>query len=224
MELKHNALLPLNLQLFAEGESGAGDGGDAGTPAGTGTEGLGANPPAGDSKNEGAGEDLAATVEKLKAEMAKQKIALDNATSEAARYKKELRTKQTQEEIDAEAKKEAEEKASQHVAELERKVARIEATKAVMGSLGVDETTAGSIAESMVGCENVENALLLIKQVWDAKEKKLRIEYGKIPPPGAGGGTEDREKQEAMRIAKELGQQKAGQRQSVRDQLQRFIR
>ena len=181
-------------------------------------------PPAGETKPEGGEEDLAAKLKKMEADYAKQKAALDKATSEAAQYKKELRTKQTQEEIDAANKKEAEEKAAQHVAELEREVSRIKATKSVMGNLGVDEATAGNIAESLVGCENVENALLLIKQAWDAKEKALRVEYGKVPPPGAGGGSEDREKQEALKLAKELGQQKAGRGNSIRSQLQGFIR
>lgn len=224
MELKRNGLLPLNLQLFAEawGDGAGGEAAPAGDGAGAGVGGE--TPPAGDAKSEGGGEDLAAKIKQMEADMAKQKAALDKATSEAAQYKKELRTKQTQEEIDLANKKEAEEKAAQHVAELEREVSRIKATKSVMGNLGVDETTAGNIAESLVGCENVENALLLIKQAWDVKEKALRVEYGRVPPPGAGGGSEDREKQEALKLAKELGQQKAGRRQSIRDQLQGLIR
>lgn len=224
MELKRNGLLPLNLQFFAEA-GGDGAGGEA-TPAGDGA-GAGAGgetPPAVDAKSDGGGEDLAAKNKQIEAELAKMKAAFDKASSEAAQYKKELRTKQTQEEIDLANKKEAEEKAAQHVAELEREVSRIKATKSVMGNLGVDEATAGNIAESLVGCDNVDNALLLIKQAWDAKEKALRIEYGKVPPPGAGGGSEDRESQEAIRLAKEFGQQRAGNKQSVRDRLQGLIR
>ena len=41
---------------------------------------------------------------------------------------------------------------------------------------------------------------------------------------GAGGGSEDRETQEAMKFAKEFGQQRAGSKQSVRDRLQGLIR
>ena len=223
MELKRNGLLPLNLQLFAEA-GGESAGGEATPAEGAGAGAGGETPPATDAKPEGGGEDLAAKNKQIEAELAKMKAAFDKASSEAAQYKKELRTKQTQEEIDLANKKEAEEKAAQHVAELEREVSRIKATKSVMGNLGVDETTAGNIAESLVGCENVENALLLIKQAWDVKEKALRVEYGKVPPPGAGGGSEDREKQEALKLAKELGQQRAGRRQSIRDQLQGLIR
>lgn len=223
MELERKGTLPLNLQFFAEtgGETAGGETAPAGESTGTSAEPAS---PAGETKPEGGGEDLAAKIKQMEADMAKQKAALDKATSEAAQYKKELRTKQTQEEIDAANKKEAEEKAAQHVAELEREVSRIKATKSVMSNLGVDEATAGNIAESLVGCENVENALLLIKQAWDAKEKALRVEFGKVPPPGAGGGSEDREKQEALKLAKELGQQKAGRGNSIRSQLQSFIR
>ena len=231
MELKRDGLLPLNLQLFAE-SGGESAGGEA-TPAGDGGNGtvtvtaedLNGATPAGASNTEA--EDVAslkAKIAQLEAKSAKDKAALDKATKEAGDARKALKAKMTQEEIDAANKQEADEKAAQHVAELERKVARIEATKSVMGNLGVDEATAGNIAESLVGCENVENALLLIKQAWDAKEKQLRIEFGKVPPPGAGGGSEDREKQEALKLAKELGQQRAGRRQSIRDQLQGLIR
>ena len=195
-------------------DDGGGAGADAGAganpnPAGTDIGAGGEQTPAGtDSKPQVGDADLQAQIEQLKADMAKQKLALDKASSEAAQYKKELRTKQTQEEIDAANKKEAEEKAAAHVAELEKKVAKIEATKSVMGNLGVDEATAGNIAESLIGCENVENALLLIKQAWDAKEKALRIEFGKIPGPGTGGSSANKEEEEAIRIAKEMAKGK----------------
>ena len=229
MELKRNGLLPMNLQLFAEpGADGAGGEANPADDGGNGTvtvddvnKGMnaGASTPAGEDI-----ESLKARIAQLEAKNAKDKAALDKATKEAGDAKKALKAKMTQEEIDAANKQEADEKAAQHVAELERKVARIEATKSVMSNLGVNEETAGNIAESLVGCENVENALLLIKQAWDVKEKALRVEYGKVPPPGAGGGSEDREKQEALKFAKELGQQRAGRRQSIRDQLQGLIR
>ena len=100
MELKRNGLLPLNLQFFAEagGDGAGGEAAPAGDGAGAGAGGE--TPPAGDAKSEGGGEDLAAKIKQMEADMAKQKAALDKATSEAAQYKKELRTKQTQEEID----------------------------------------------------------------------------------------------------------------------------
>ena len=223
-ELRSERLLPLNLQFFAEGEGG--DPAPAGEPAGDpAPAGNDPNPAhAGDGEQDESIEALKARIAQLEAGKAKDKAALDKATKEAGDARKALKAKMTQEEIDAANKKEEQEKAAAHVAELEKEVARIKATKSVMGNLGVDESTAGNIAESLIGCENVENALLLIKQAWDAKEKALRVEFGKIPPPGAGGGNEDREVQEALKLAKELGKQRAGNNQSVRSQLQGLIR
>lgn len=217
---------------FLSPDDGGASGGDAGA---SGSEGAGAggegNNPAGDGENGGSGKGendaagLAAQLEQLKADMAKQKEALDKATSEAAKYRKELRTKQTQEEIDAANKKEQEEKAAQELEELRKKVSKAENTKAVMGKLSVDEETAGKIAESLIGCENVENALLLIKQAWDAKEKALKLEYGKIPGPGAGGSNaEDAEEQAAIEIAKRLGKARAESDKSVADGLKGYMR
>lgn len=226
METIRNGMIRLNLQQFAEsGES-------AGAPGSGETSGTPAAEQAGNGPKEGAGEeqktnvpDLSAQLEQLRADMAKQKAALDAATSEAAKYKKELRTKQTQEEIDAANKKEAEEKQAARLAELEREVARTKSAKSVMSNLSVDESTAEKIAESLVGCENVENALLLIKQAWDAKEKALRIEFGKIPGPGAGGSSEeDAEEKAALELAKRLGKERSNSDKSVAEGLKGYIR
>ena len=214
-------------------DDGGGAGGAGGDPAGNdpngGAGGEGGN--GGDSKGADGGsgaldpKDLAAQIEQLKADMAKQKDALDKATKEAAGYKRELRSKQTQDEIDAANKKEAEEKREQEFAELQKKVARAENTKNVMGKLAVDETTAGKIAECMIGCEDIENALLLIKQAWDAKEKALKLEYGKIPGPGAGGSNdEDAEERAAIEIGKKLGKGQAEKNKSVADGLKGYMR
>lgn len=220
-----NGLLPLNLQFFAEpgGEPSGDPAGDDQNGGGAGGENGGA--PDGGQKQQGAEtKDLLAQIEQMKADMAKQKEALDKATKEAAGYKRDLRAKQTQEEIDAANKAEAEEKAAARLAELEKEVARAKSTKSVMAKLGVDEDAAGSIAECLAGCEDVDNALLLIQKAWDAKEKALRLEFGKIPGPGAGGGSEDKEMQAAMALAKELGQRRAQSTTSVRDQLKGLVR
>lgn len=212
------------------------DGGDGGAGTGNGGEGGdggsagGGDDKGGDGNDGGAGgdstkEDLAKQLEQLKADMAKQKAALDAATSEAGKYKKELRAKQTQEEIDAANKKEAEEKAAQELEELRKEVARAKSTKTVMSKLGVDEDAAGKIAECLIGCEDAENALLLIQKAWETKEKALRLEYGKIPGPGAGGnGSEDAEEQEAIALAKRLGKARADSNKSVTEGLKGYIR
>lgn len=223
-------LLPLNLQLFAEGgDAGTGTDAPAGndpiggaggeTPVGNGQDSQDNGGDASDAKN------LAAQLEQLKADMAKQKAALDAATKEAGDYRKALRAKQTQEEIDAETKKEAEEKTARELEELRRKVAKAESTKSVMAKLSVDEDTAGKIAESLVGCDNIENALLLIQKTWAAKEKALRLEFGKIPGPGTGGSNEENaEENAAIEMAKRLGRDRAASNKSITDGLKGYIR
>lgn len=211
--------------LFAP-DDGAGNGGVEGS--GDGASGaVGDGAPAGDdagNKDDARGT-LEAQIEQLKADMAKQKAALDAATREAAGYKRDLRAKQTQEEIDAANKKEAEEKAAKELEELRREVARAKSTKSVMSKLSVDEDAAGKIAECLSGCEDVDNALLLIQKAWEAKEKALRMEFGKIPGPGAGGNSEeDAEEAVALEVAKRLGKSRADSDKSVVEGLKGYLR
>ena len=211
--------------MFAP-EDGGGNAGDTSGNAGGenapgGTETGGAESKGGqDPKAE-----LQAQIEQLKADMAKQKAALDAATSEAGKYRKELRAKQTQEEIDAANKREAEEKAAKELEELRREVARAKSTKSVMSKLSLDEDSAGKIAECLSGCEDVDNALLLIQKAWEAKEKALRLEFGKIPGPGAGGSSEeDAEEKAAIELARKLGKDRAASDKSVIEGLKGYMR
>ena len=221
------SFLPLNLQLFAE------EGGDGGAnPAENNPADAGQNNDGNGGENNNGGIDPAAQIEQLKADLAKMKNALDKATHEAGDNKKalneaqkQLKAKMTQEEIDAANKKEAEEKRDKELEDLRKKVAKAENTKSVMGKLSVDEETAGKIAESMIGCENIENALLLIQQAWTVKEKALRIEFGKIPGPGQGGSSEeDAEEKAAIELAKRLGRERADTNKSVTEGLKGYIR
>lgn len=215
------------------------DGGGNGGAGGDGGNGAGGDPAGDASKNDGAGgdggkggDDPAAQLEQMKAEMARMKSALDKATHEASENKKamneaqkQLKAKMTQEEIDAANKKEAEEKAAKELEDLRKEVARAKSTKSVMSKLAVDEEAAGKIAECLSGCEDVDNALLLIQKAWEAKEKALRIEFGKIPGPGAGGnGDEDAEEKAAIELAKKLGRNRADADKSVTEGLKGYIR
>ena len=216
-------------KFFMSPDDGGGAGGAEGAPAGaeSGANAGGENAPAGgeDKGNEPDVKTLLAKIDQQNADMAKMKAALDEATSEAGKYRKELRAKQTQEEIDAANKKEEQDKRDREFAELQKKVARAEGTKNVMSRLNVDEDTAGKIAECMVGCEDANNALLLIQKAWDAREKALRLECGKIPGPGAGGSNdEDAEEKAAIEIAKRIGRSKAESDKSVSSGLKGYIR
>lgn len=219
--------------LFAP-DDGAGGGGSAADADGAnadGAEGDGGSDSAKDEGN-GSGNNLAEELEKLKGELEKYKKAIDKATKEAADNKRALkekeqalRSKQTAEEIAAEEKKAQDEQTAKEIDELRREVARTKAVKSVMSKLGTDEETSGKIAEYLYGAEDVDNALMEIQRAWTAREKALKLEYGKVPPPGAGGASsEDKETQEALRIAKEMGQQKAQSAASVRDQLKGLVR
>lgn len=124
---------------------------------------------------------------KLRAEMAKQKAALDKATKEAGDYKKQLRAKQSAEEVAAEEAK-AQQEALMKELETLRKERAVASTTAKVIPLVGDNTVAGQIAEYLYGADDVDSALAAFQKAWAAKEKALRAELGKIPPPGVGSG------------------------------------
>lgn len=219
---EHERMMKLNLQQFAEGDGEAAGTNDTGTPAENGENGGNQGGDGATNKVDSV-EDLKALVAKLQAENGKQKAALDKATHEAAETRKELKKRQTQEEIDADAKREEDEKRQQRVEELERKVARAENTKAIMGKLGVGEDDAGQIAESLRGCENLDNALLLIQKAWTAKEKSLRLEFGKVTPPGAGGDSNSPEAQ-AVAQARQIGKNRAAVNEQASKAINAYLR
>ena len=142
------------------------------------------NNPASDSVNDPANE--SAELAKLRAEMAKQKAALDKATKEAAESKRALRAKQSAEEIAAEEKRIADEARDNELNELRKRFAVAENSKKIMAFVG-DEKVSTSVAEFMFGAADVDAAIDELNKAWIAREKKLRAEFGRLPAPGAGG-------------------------------------
>ena len=122
------------------------------------------------------------------AEIARLKAALDKATREAADSKRELRARQSAEEAAAAEAKERQEATERELEELRRTVATEKTAKRVMGFVG-DEAFATAIAEALYGSTNTEAAVAAFEKAWTAKEKALRLEYGKIPAPGVGANT-----------------------------------
>lgn len=164
-------------------------------------------------------------IAKLKADLAKQKEAINKATKEAADYKRQLRAKQSAEEIAAEEKKAADEATQKEIEELRREVARAKTVKNVMSRLGTDEEVSGKIAEYLYGAEDADAALTELQRAWAAKEKALRLEYGKVPAPGAGGANgEDAEMQKAINLAKEMGRERAASGKSIKERLGGYVR
>lgn len=207
--------------VFAPDEGG-GENGGAGTEGGSeSTEETGGD----EDGDEDPTAALNAEIARLKSDLAKQKSALDAATSEAGKYRKELKSKMTQEQIAESEKQEAAEKAAKELADLRKEVAKGKTIKSVMGKLGIGEEDAGELAEHLYGAENIETALLLIQKAWTAKEKALRLEFGKVPPPGAGGANgEDAEEMRALELAKRMGQNRASNNKSVKDGLSGYMR
>ena len=143
-----------------------------------------------------------AELAKLKADLAKQKAALDKATKEAAESKRALRAKQTAEEAAAEEAK-AQQDALMQELETLRKERAVAATTAKIIPLVTDSAVAGQVAEYLYGAEDVDSAIAAIQKAWAAKEKALRLEFGKIPAPGVGGNdgpTYTREQVDAMKV------------------------
>lgn len=205
------------------GATGAPAGGDPGqgTPGGEGT------PPAGEGeKKADDGESVAslkAKIAQYEAKQLKDKEAIDKATHEASEARKALREKMTQEELNAEAKKEAEEKQAQELDDLRKKVARSETAKSIMGTIGLSEDDSGTLADCLYGAADVKNALLLIQKAWQAKEKALKLEYGKITPPGAGTDSNSPEAQ-AIKRAQEIGKAKNAQNEQAQKAINAYIR
>ena len=155
-------------------DDGAGDGG-----TGAGTE------QSNDSENETDETDYVAEIAKLRADLAKQKNALDKATKEAGDYRKQLKSKMTADEAAAEEKKAMDEARDAELAEYRKKFAVAETAKKVM-SIGMDETASGNVAEYLYGAADAEAALAEIQKYITAREKALRLEFSKIPAPSAG--------------------------------------
>lgn len=138
-----------------------------------------------ESKTE-SGQDVSAELAKLKAEIARQKAANDKLSKENAEKTKALRAKQSAEEAAAEEAKTQQEALMQELETL-RKERAVAATTAKVIPLVTDNKVAGQIAEYLYGAEDVDSALAEFQKAWTAKEKALRLEYGKIPAPGVGG-------------------------------------
>lgn len=223
-------MMKLKLQQFAE--AAGGDPGAVGenSPGGDGATNPAETNPAGaeNGGSENGSENidaLNAEIARLKAEMAKQKKSLDEATSEAGKYRRELKSKMTQEQIDAEEKAEAAQKTAQELEALRKEVAKGRTVKTVMGKLGLDEDAAGSLADHLYGAADIENAMLEIQKAWQAREKALRMEFGKIPPPGAGGNSpEEQKKAEAIARARNLGSAQSKANEAAQKAVNAYMR
>lgn len=184
--MRKKEFIPMNLQLFAE-PTASGDG-DIGTPK------AGDKP--GDRSDKGesdGGEDgisLAEQVAQLKVQNAKLKKASDNATSEAASYKKQLREKQTAEEIALQEKAEKEAEREEQFQKLLRENTITKFEKNFL-ALGYPADLAAKAAEAQ--CDNDTDELFSIQQTFiEEKEKAMKADWMKsMPNPPAGNSDDD---------------------------------
>ena len=179
--MRKKEFIPMNLQLFAEPPAG-GDGDAGDTSATGGKSGEGSN------KADLDGDDdvsLAEQVAQLKVQNAKLKKANDKATSEAASYKKQLREKQTAEEIALQEKAEKEAEREEQFQKLLRENTITKFEKNFL-ALGYPADLAAKAAAAQ--CDNDTDELFSIQQTFiEAKEKAMKADWMKsMPKPPAG--------------------------------------
>lgn len=181
--MRKKEFIPMNLQLFAEPPaSGDGDGGNEPTTGGKSGEGPNKTDPDNDDDDDVS---LAEQVAQLKVQNAKLKKANDKATSEAASYKKQLREKQTAEEIALQEKAEKEAEREEQFQKLLRENTITKFEKNFL-ALGYPADLAAKAATAQ--CDNDTDELFSIQQTFiEAKEKAMKADWMKsMPNPPAG--------------------------------------
>ena len=128
------------------------------------------------------------------AEVNRLKAALSKANSEAADYKKQLRTKQTDDEAAAAAQKEEHDRLVQENADLKRSMALSE-HKAKLLAMGYDESLADETASAMVDGD-MDKVMANQSKYLEVQKKNIQADaMRKTPRPAAGddgnGGSMD---------------------------------
>ena len=128
------------------------------------------------------------------AEVNRLKSALSKANSEAADYKKQLRTKQTDDEAAAAAQKEEHDRLVQENADLKRSMALSE-RKAKLLAMGYDESLADETAAAMVDGD-MDKVMANQSKYLEVQKKNIQADaMRKTPRPAAGddgnGGSMD---------------------------------
>lgn len=150
-----------------------------------------------------------AQLAEAQAEIARLKNSLSKANSEAANYKKELRAKQTVQEQEDEAKREAKEQQEAYVKDLEQfKTRTLAKERYLMQGMTVD--MADKAAQAEVDGD-MDTLATIQKQHTDAALKAAKAEWKKtIPEPNHGtGNTPTMTKDEIFAIKDPIARQKA---------------
>jgi len=139
-------------------------------------------------------ESLSADNAKLKAELAKQKLALDKALHNNGELTKQLRAKMTAQEQEDEAKRQEAEAFKNHMADLENFKKKTEAKERYM-TIGMSADLAKEAAEAEVSGD-MDALTDVYKRHYDASLKASKDEWLKSRPEPAAGRQEDAAKED----------------------------
>lgn len=198
--------VPMNLQIFADG-NGGGSGETGAETGGTAAEsGTGAEP---ESEKKPTYEELLAQLNAERADKERIKNLKDTASREAAEFKKKFREKMTAEEQAALEKKEADEAKDARIKELEEKMAVIDNTSFWGGkSIGMDEALAKSTAEAEATGDKEKFRENIANHIKSIKDSAYQQALADRPEIAAGNGAADKNsaaKDMAVASAKRLG-------------------
>lgn len=157
--------------------------------------------------------------EKLKRQMAEMQKQLAQSVKDIDFYKKELRKTKTAEEQRVEDERERQEQIQTELETLRKQAAIASNSKKVFAFVG-NEEVANTIAEYLMGASDVDGAIDELSKAWRDKEKKLKLEYGKIQKPGTSEAEIKQSK--AIEFGKQLGKAKMSNI-AENGGLQRFI-
>lgn len=146
-------------------------------------------------------EALLTEVAELKAQMAKQKNALDKALKDKGDLTKKLRAKQTAEEVELEEKKKADEAKDEYIKQLEREN-NFNKAKARYIAMGMDADLAESTANAELDGD-METVTSNIKKDKDNAIQREKDEWMKSRPPvnaGVNGSQLTKEQFNAMSL------------------------
>ena len=136
-------------------------------------------------------EDLMSEIAQLKADMARNKNALDKALKEKGEITKRLREKQTAEEAEAEAKAEAEAERAEREAEKDRIIATYEA-KAMFAEMGLAGQDLDTAVQAKIDGDEKTVYSVIVKYFENKFESALKTEksewLGNRPQVNVGVG------------------------------------
>ena len=131
-------------------------------------------------------EELVVQLKQAQAENLRNKNSMDKVMSENNKLKEQLRQKMSAEEQTAQAEKEKAEAQQNYVKELEKKLAKIEATNRYI-SMGMDASLADATADAELGGDQM-TVTSNIKKMTDALLKAKEAEWLKTRPAPQTGG------------------------------------